>query len=96
VSWLRLGDYVSDFPLESCVFGVECFLVVKLCLEADEEVAGDAEAELGAEGEVGADCFFLADDVAELSFADFHGFSGFSLGDAVMGDAVADEGGGGV
>lgn len=63
---------------------------------ADEEVAGDAKAELGAEGEVGADRFFLADDVAELGFADVQGLGGFCLGDALMGDGVVDEGGGGV
>lgn len=86
----------SDFQLKIFVLGVEGFLEVELSLEADEEVAGDAEAELDAQGEIGTHSFFLANDIAELCFADFHRFGGFCLGDAVMGDGVADEGGSGV
>ena len=86
----------SDLHLELPVFGMEGFLVVELGLEADEKIAWDAEAQLDAQGEVGADSFFLADDVAELCFADFHGLGGLRLSDAVMDDGVADQGGGGV
>lgn len=75
---------------------MEGFLVIELGLQADEEVAGEAEAELGTEGEVGADCLFLADDIAELGFADFHGIGGLGLGDAVVSDGIADKSGGGV
>ena len=75
---------------------MEGFLAIELGLEADEKVAGEAEAELGTEGEVGSDCLFLADDITELGFADFHGFGGLGLGDAVVGDGIADQGGGGV
>ena len=42
------------------------FLVIELGLQADEEVAGEAEAELGTEGEVGADCLFLKRSTYEL------------------------------
>ena len=42
------------------------FLVIELGLQADEEVAGEAEAELGTEGEVGADCLFLTRSTYEL------------------------------
>ena len=93
---LRGSGDCFHFLLEICVFGVERFLVIELGLEADQEVAGDAEAKLNAEGEVGANSFSLADDVTELGFADFHRFGGFCLGDAVMGDRVADQGGSGV
>lgn len=48
--------------------------------------AWEAEAELAAEGELGADCLFPADDITELGFPDFHDFGGPGLGDAVMGD----------
>jgi hypothetical protein len=51
---------------------------------------------LDPQGEVGADALSLTDDVAELGVAHVHGFRGFDLGDAVMGDGVADEGGGGI
>jgi hypothetical protein len=52
---------------------VKGFLKIKLSLEADEQIARDAEAELDAQGEVGAHSFLLADQIAELSFADLHG-----------------------
>ena len=86
----------SDFHSEIFVFGVEGFLEIKLCLEADEEISGDAEAELDAKGEVGTDTFFLADDITELGFADFHRFRGLDLGDTMMGNGIPDEGGSGV
>lgn len=86
----------SDFHLEIRIFPLEGFLVSELGLQVDEEVVGEAEAELGTEGEVGADCLFLADDIAELGVADFHGFGGLGLGDTVMGDGIVDQGGGGV
>ena len=41
-------------------------LVIELGLQADEEVAGETEAELGTEGEVGADCLFLTRSTYEL------------------------------
>ena len=50
----------SDFHLEIRAFPVVGFLVIELGLQADEEVAGEAEAELGTEGEVGADCLWNA------------------------------------
>ncbi|MEO5714076.1 MAG: hypothetical protein ABIT37_11365 [Luteolibacter sp.] len=78
------------------VFGVEGFLEIELSLESDEEIAGDAEAKLDAQGQVGTHSFFLADDIAELGFVDFHGFCGLDLSDPVMGDGIPDEGGGGV
>jgi hypothetical protein len=42
------------------------FLVIELGLQADEEVAGQTLAELGTEGEVGADCLFLTRSTYEL------------------------------
>lgn len=86
----------SDFHLEISVFGVEGFLEIKLGLEADDQIAWDAEAELDAQGEVGTHSFSLANDIAELGFADLHGFRSLDLGDTVMGDGVPDQGGSGV
>lgn len=43
-------------------------LAIELGLQADEEVAEEADTELGTEDEVVADYFFLADDIAELGF----------------------------
>ncbi len=71
--------------------GVIGFLEIKLSLESDEQIPWDAEAELDAQGEVGTHSFFLANDIAELGFADFHGFCGLGLGDTVMGDGVPDQ-----
>ena len=95
-SGIRASGDGSDFYSEIFVFGVEGFLEIKLCLEADEEISGDAEAELDAKGEVGTDTFFLADDITELGFTDFHGFCGLDLGDTMMGNGIPDEGGSGV
>ncbi|MDE0835788.1 MAG: hypothetical protein OSA84_05490 [Akkermansiaceae bacterium] len=53
--WFHRSSNGSDFHLEIFVFGVEGFLEIKLSLEADEEISGDAEAELDAQGEVGTD-----------------------------------------
>jgi hypothetical protein len=89
-AFVELSGNGSDFYLVIRIFPVEGFLVIELGLQADEEVAGEAEAELGTEGEVGADCLFLADDIAELGFGDFHGIGGLGLGDAVVGDGIAD------
>jgi hypothetical protein len=75
---------------------VEGFLKIKLTLKADEQIPWDAEAELDAQGEVGTHSFFLANDIAELGFADFHRFRSLDLGDTVMGNGIPDEGGGGV
>ena len=90
-----LLTHSGDGPdhLEIFVFGVEGFLEIKLGLETDEQFAWDAEAELDAQGEVGAHPFFLADDIAELGFANFHGLRSLDLGDAVMGDGIPDQGG---
>jgi hypothetical protein len=56
-------------------------LVIELGLQADEKVAGEAEAELGTEGEVGADCLFLTRSTYELK-RDYRaeGLCFFSLG----------------
>jgi len=75
---------------------VEGFLVIKLGLEADEQIPRDPETELNAQGEVGADAFFPADHIAELRLADFHRFRGLDLGHAVMGNGFSDESGGGI
>ena len=72
------------------------FLEIKLRLEAGEQITGNIEAQLDSKGEVGTHSFFLADDIAELGFADFHGFRGLDLSDAVVGDGIPDQGGGGV
>lgn len=85
-----------DFHLEIAAFCVNGFLEIKLGLEADEQIPWDPEAELDAQGEVGTHSFFLANDIAELGLADFHGFRGIDLGDTVMGNGIPDEGGSGV
>ena len=59
-AFVELSGDGSDFHLENRAFPVVGFLVIELGLQADEKVAGEAEAELGTEGEVGADCLFLA------------------------------------
>ena len=69
---------------------------IELSLETDEQIPWDAEAELDAQGQVGTHTFFLADDIAELGFADFHGFRSLDLGYTVMGDGITDKGGSGV
>jgi len=66
MSGLYRSSNGSDFHLEIRAFPVVGFLVIELGLQADEEVAGEAEAELGTEGEVGADCLFLTRSTYEL------------------------------
>lgn len=51
-------------PADFRAFGVVCFLEIVLGLEADDEVRRDAEAELEAQGDGGADSLALADDIA--------------------------------
>jgi hypothetical protein len=53
-AFVEISGDGSDFYLEIRLFPVEGFLVIELGLQADEEVAEETEAELGAEGEVGA------------------------------------------
>ena len=74
--------------------GVVGLLVVELALKSDEQISWNAEAELDAKGDGGADALFLANHVAKLGFAKVHGGGGGNLGDTVMGDGVPDEGGG--
>jgi len=77
-------------------FGVVGFLEVVLGLQANEEISGDAEAGLEAEGDGRADAFFLAKNVVKLGGADFHGLGGGGLGEPVMIESVPNESGGGV
>lgn len=67
------------------------FLEVELALETNQQFCGNAEAALDAQGDGGADTFFLADHIAELRLAEVHRFCGGDLGDAVVGDGVADQ-----
>jgi hypothetical protein len=85
-----------DFAGDGGAFGVVGFTEIVLGLELDEEIPGDAEAGLKAQGNGGADAFALAYDIAELGGADVHGSGGIYLGDVVMFQRVPNEGGGGV
>ena len=72
------------------------FLEVVLTLEADEQISGNTKAVLDAQGDGGADTFFLADHITELGLAEIHGSGSGDLGKTMVGDGVADQGGGGI
>jgi len=65
-------------------------------LETNEKFCRDSESGFKAQGKGGAYPFSLAYHVTKQSSADLHGGSCGGLGNAVMLQGVADEGGGGI
>ncbi len=67
-----------------------------LGLKTNEQVSRSAKTGLKAQCHGRAHPFALPDDIAELGGADVHGPRGLNLGNAVMFQCIADDGGSGI